>query len=80
MDIVRLPTGETAPIDSDCISIDEQPDGRLTVTGSILSHEESVAIVTPILCATREAAEEQGMSWAAECDVPRLYVSTTLLG
>ena len=80
MDIVRLPTGETAPIDSDCISIDEQPDGRFTLTGSMFSGEESVAIVTPILCATREAAEEQGMSWAAECDVPRLYISTTLLG
>ena len=80
MDIVRLPIGEAAPIDSDCISIDEQPDGRFTMTGSMLSGEESVAIVTPILCTTREAAEEQGLSWAADCDVPRLYVSTTLLG
>lgn len=80
MEIVRLPVGEGAPRDSDCISIEEQPDGSFGLTGSLLSDEGSVAIVSPIICPTREAAEEQGLSWAAGCDVPRLYVSTTLRG
>lgn len=79
MEIIRLPVGEEAPRDSDCISIEEQPDGSFTFTGSLLSAEESVAIVSPIACPTREAAEEQGTSWAANCEVARLYVATTLL-
>ena len=78
MEIVRLPIGAGAPPDSDCISIEEQADGSFGLTGSLLSDDGSVAIVSPIICPTREAAEEQGMSWAANCDVPRLYVSTTL--
>lgn len=77
MEIVRLPIGERAPIDSDCISIDQVP-GGFNLTGSLLGDEESVAIVSPIICDTREAAEEQGLAWAAECDVPKLYISTTL--
>ncbi|WP_174292011.1 hypothetical protein [Sphingomonas bacterium] len=80
MEIVKLPVGEPAPKDSDCIGIEEQADGRFTYTGSLLAGEESIAIVDPVLCPTREAAEEQGTSWAAGCDVQRLYVSTTLLG
>jgi hypothetical protein len=81
MDIVKLPVGQPAPTESDCISIDQQADGRFGLTGSLLSPEdESVAIVSPILCDTREAAEEQGISWAAGCNVPTLYVATTMLG
>ncbi len=80
MEIVRLPVGERAPVDSDCISIEEQADGSFGFTGSLLSDDGSVAIVSPIICPTREAAEEQGLSWAAGCDVPRLYVATTLRG
>ena len=78
MEIVKLPVGESAPKDSDCISVDEQSDGSFAYTGSLLAGDESVAIVTPIRCDTREAAEEQGMVWAAGCNVERLYVSTTL--
>ena len=79
MEIVRLPIGERAPIDSDCISI-EQGETGYNLTGSLLGDEESVAIVSPIICATREAAEEQGIAWAEECGVPMLYVATTLIG
>lgn len=79
MDIVRLPVGEHAPVDSDCISIDQLPDGTFNLTGSMLGDEESVAIVSPIICDSREAAEEQGIAWANECGVPKLFVATTLL-
>ena len=78
MEIVKLPVGQAAPADSDCISIEEQADGSFGLMGSLLSDEGSVAIVTPIICATREEAEEQGTSWAAGCDVATLYVSTLL--
>lgn len=80
MDIVRLPVGERAPVDSDCISIDQVADG-FNLTGSMLTdEEESVSIVSPIICDTREAAEEQGIAWAEGCGVPRLFVATTLMG
>lgn len=80
MDIVRLPIGESAPVDSDCISIDQQPDGTFLLTGSILTEEESVAIVSGIVCDSRDSAEEQGTAWAANCGIPMLYVATTLVG
>ena len=78
MEIIKLPVGKHAPIDSDCISIEEQPDGRFAVTGSLLSGEESVAIVSPLMCDTREAAEDEGIAWAAGCRVSTLLVATTL--
>ena len=78
MDIIKLPVGKRAPRDSDCISIDEQPDGQFNLTGSLLVGDESVAIVSPILCATREEAEAQGTSWAGGCGIEQLYVATTL--
>jgi hypothetical protein len=79
MEIEKLPIGKRAPIDSDCISIDQLPDGRFNLTGSILSDEESIAIVSPMICETSEAAEEQGIAWADSCNISTLYVATTLL-
>ena len=79
MEIVRLPVGERAPADSDCISIDQLATGKFNLTGSILAGEESVSIVSPIICDTREIAEDQGLAWAGGCDIETLYVSTTLL-
>ena len=80
MEIVRLPVGESAPVDSDCISIDQLPTGNFNLTGSLLGDEESVAIVSPIICETQEAAEQQGIAWAEGCGVPKLFIATTLLG
>lgn len=79
MEITRLPAGERAPSDSDCISIDEQPDGRFSWIGSLLTDEESEAIVDPIICDTRENAEDQGIAWADGCGVKELVISTTLV-
>lgn len=78
MEIVRLPVGKRAEEDTDCISIDELPDGKFNLTGSILAGDESVAIVSGITCETREAAEEQGAAWAEGCGIETLYVATTL--
>ena len=78
MEIVKLPVGERAPVESDCISIDEQPDGSFTLTGSLLGPEESVAIVSELKCASVEEAESTGLAWAADCNVETLYVATML--
>lgn len=79
MEIVRLPVGKRADKDSDCISIDQRADGKFGLTGSILAGEESIAIVSEIVCDTREAAEEQGIAWAGGCNIATLYVATTLI-
>lgn len=36
MEIVRLPLGEQAPVDADCIRIEEQPGATYTLTASAL--------------------------------------------
>lgn len=79
MEIIKLPIGEQAPVESDCISIDEQPDGSFLLTGSLLGPEESVALVTELTFPTRDEAESTGLAWAADCNVERLYIATTML-
>ena len=74
MDIVKLPFGERAPIDSDCISIEHLNDGRFRVSGTVLSGDESTALVG-IVCDEAEAAEAQGLAWMAGCAGGRVYVA-----
>lgn len=74
MDIIKLPFGERAPVDSDCFSIEHLADGRFRVSGTLLSGEESTALVA-IVCDSEGAAEEQGLAWMAGCDVEQVYVA-----
>jgi prepilin-type processing-associated H-X9-DG protein len=84
MDIVKLPRGEDAPKDSDCIRIEQTADGRHRLEGSALmncgdsNEAESVSMVDGGTYPTFEAAEAAGMAWADGHCVTRLYVSTTL--
>lgn len=78
MEIVKLPVGERAPVESDCISIDEQPDGSFNLTGSLLGPDESVALVSDLKFATVQEAENTGLAWAADCNVEKLFVATML--
>ena len=75
MEITKLPFGERAPVDSDCICIEYLPDGRFRVSGTLLSGEESTALVG-IVTDSKEAAEEQGLAWMNGCDIARVYVSS----
>lgn len=83
MDIVRLPVGEQAGVDADCIRIEEQPDGRYKLTASALctgvDEGESVSIVGSPLFGTAEEAEAAGTLWAMNVGVERLFVSTGTL-
>lgn len=82
MDIVKLPVGEQAPKDSDCISLQEQPDGKVRLEASALINcgdsdvDESIALVDGGAYATMEQAEAAGMAWADSHGVERLFVST----
>lgn len=83
MEIVRLPVGKQAPIDSDCIRIEEQEDGRYSLTASALCSEadenDSVSIAGMQHFQTLEEAEANGLAWAEGIGVERLFVSTGTL-
>ena len=81
MEIVRLPIGEQASVDADCIRIEEQASGTYRLTASALcaasDEGESVSIVGDGLeFETVEQAEATGVAWAAEVGVEQLFVST----
>jgi len=83
MEIVRLPIGEQATVDSDCIRIEEQPGATYKLTASAMCggafDGESVSIVGGPVFETFELAEAAGLAWAADVGVERLFVSTGTL-
>jgi hypothetical protein len=81
MEIIRLPLGEQATIDADCIRIEEQVSGTYKLTGSAMcagtDEGDSVSIVGDGLeFESVEEAEATGVAWAREVGVERLFVST----
>ncbi|UZK64664.1 hypothetical protein [Sphingomonas sp. M1-B02] len=82
MEIVKLPPGEAAPADSDCIKILRQADGRHRLEGSVLlqcdegEEAESESLLDGDPYASFEDAEAAGLAWASEHCVGTLYVST----
>ena len=80
MDIIRLPVGQQAPVDADCIRIEEQPGAAFRLTASALctgaDDGESVSIVSGPVFATADQAEAAGVAWAASVGVERLFVSS----
>ena len=83
MEIVRLPTGEQASVDADCIRIEELPGSTYKLTGTALcigaDDGDSVSIVDGPVFKTVEQAEAAGVAWAAHVGVERLFVSTGTL-
>ena len=82
MEIIKLPSGEMAPPETDCIKLNEAPDGGFTLVASALQAcgdgegEESVALVRSEVYPTYEAAEAAGLAWAEAHCVEALYVET----
>lgn len=82
MEIVKLPRGEQAPKDSDCINLLTLPDGKVQLEASALRNlgeadlAESVALLDGSAYDTAEEAEAAGLAWAESQGVDRLYVST----
>lgn len=81
MEVVRLPRGQTAAADTDCIKINEA-DGGFTLVGSALNACErdevlsSVALVASDLYPSYDAAEAAGLAWAAEQCVSTIHIET----
>jgi hypothetical protein len=83
MEIVRLPTGKQAPVDVDCIRIEEIPGSNFKLTASALcvgtDDDDSVSIVDGPIYESIEQAEAAGIVWATNVGVERLFVSTGML-
>ena len=81
--MIRLPIGEPAEVDTDCIRIEELPDGEHRLTGSALCVAEdegaSVSLMNGLTYQTRDEAEAAGVAWADSVGVRRLYVSVGTL-
>jgi hypothetical protein len=84
MDIIKLPPGEHAGDDTDCIKIERTPDGRFSLISSALvacdtdegNAGDSEAVISSETYPTVVEAEEAGIAWAASLCVERLYVET----
>lgn len=83
MDIVKLPVGKQAPVDADCIRIEQTAEATFKLTASALcvgaDDGESVSIVDGPTYESAEEAEAAGVTWAANVGVERLIVSTGTL-
>ncbi|MBB5709761.1 hypothetical protein [Sphingomonas xinjiangensis] len=81
MDIIKLPIGQAAAGNVDCIRIQELPDGQFELNGSVLLQcgdsdvAESVAMVGSEPYRSADAAESAGMAWAADHCVEQLHVA-----
>ncbi len=82
MHITRLPAGETAPAEADCISIERRPDGRFSLNATALmacgdtDEAESVSMIGSEPYDHYDDAEAAGLAWAAEHCAGEVYVST----
>lgn len=81
MEIIKLPVGELAPKESDCISIDRTPEGRFHLNTSALGNcgeadeAESASVIGGAPYDSYDAAEAAGLAIAAEQCVARIYIS-----
>ena len=81
MEIIRLPSGEHAPVNADCISVFPDESGGFTLNGTALlacgdtNETESISLIGGPSYRTREEAEAAGQAWAPDQCVTTLYVS-----
>ena len=80
MEIIKLPLGEPAPSDSDCIRIQERSGGRFALAGSVLFQcgdvdaAESVSLIGGDDYASYDDAESAGLAWANNHCADTVYV------
>ena len=80
MEIIKLPSGQQASDESDCIRIQELPGGTFELNGSVLFRcgdaevAESVSLIGGDPYDSYDAAEAAGLAWAGEHCAETLYV------
>ena len=82
MEIIRLAPGVMAAEDTDCIKINETPDGRFSLVASALmdcgdgDNLESVALVSSETYPSYDDAESAGLAWAEAHCVATIHIET----
>ena len=83
MEVVRLPVGKQAPVDADCIRVEQVAEAVFKLTASAMCVDadvcESVTIIDVPTFNSAEEAEAAGLAWAADVGVDRLFVITGTL-
>ena len=83
MEVVRLPVGKQAPVDADCIRVEQTAEDvfKLTATALCVDNDDAdcVSIVDAPTFESAEKAEATGLVWAANVGVERIFVSTGTL-
>jgi hypothetical protein len=85
MEIIKLPAGEQAAADTDCITIGRTADGRYWVMTSALvecgdddvDEGDSEAVIDSDTYTTFEEAEAAALALASRLCVEKLYVETS---
>ena len=84
MEIIKLPPGEEADEDTDCIKIQRTSEGRYSLISSALvecddyeDQGDSEAVISSESYDTYEEAEAAGLAWASGLCVERIYVETS---
>ena len=81
MEILKLPPGQPAPSDGDCIRIQQLADDKFELSGSVLlscgdgDAADSVSLVGGEPYPSYDDAEAAGLAWAADQCVERVYVA-----
>jgi hypothetical protein len=82
MEIIKLPPGEMAPADTDCIQINGTGTDDYTLVASALmacgdsDDDESVALIGGDPYHSYEEAEAAGLAWAESHCVATIYIET----
>lgn len=84
MELERLAVGKQAPIDADCIRLEEQAGSAWKLTASALcvgddDEGTSVSIVDAPDFTSLADAEAAGLGWAADVGVAKLMVTVATL-
>ena len=83
MEIIKLPAGELAPENSDCLHIERRDEGHFYINASALlscgdgEQGDSVALIGSDPYGSYDEAESAGLAWAADQCVATLYISTS---
>lgn len=81
MEIIKLPSGEAAPSDSDCIRIQQLSEDRYELSGSVLLRcgdadvAESVSLVGGEAYSSYDDAEAAGLAWLEDHCPERIFVA-----
>ena len=83
MELIKLPVGAQAEVDTDCIRIEQLDAGSFRLTGTALCVAEdegaSVSLMNGLTYASSSEAEAAGLAWAESVGVERLFISTGTL-